>query len=121
MQNRDISDQFGTPEFDIEERKRLLGITPDHLAILGSCGRSIMPNLDAIIDTFYDRQLANPAIRRLIEDKTSLSALKAAMRGYIASLFGGDYGEDYVTARLRIGRAHARIGVQPMHYVASVH
>lgn len=121
MPERDLSEQLMIPGFEIEDRKRLLGITKEHLRILGTCGRSILPHLDDIIDAFYEGQLADPAIRRFIEDNTSLASLKAAMRGYIASLFGGDYTEAYVAARLRIGRAHARIGVQPMYYVASVH
>ena len=121
MHLKSLPEQMRISEIEIQERKRLLGLTPELLALLAGCRHTILPQLDTIIEAFYAGQLEIPEIRKSIRDAETLSRLKGAMRGYIAALFSGDYGERYVNSRLRIRVIHARIGVKPMLYVASVH
>ncbi|MDY6973942.1 MAG: GGDEF domain-containing protein, partial [Thermodesulfobacteriota bacterium] len=47
--------------------------------------------------------------------------LKNHQRNYILSLFDGQYDEDYVLSRLRVGVVHKRIGVDPKFYVSAVY
>lgn len=115
------AEPFRVSETEIATRKRLLAMNPEHLQTLADCAQLVEPQLDAIVDEFYARQLDIPEVRATVGDSHALARLKTAMRDYIARVFGGEYGPDYVDARLRIGRIHASIGVKPMLYVASVH
>ena len=105
---------------EIGARKALLGFGERHEAELLANRGAAEHALEQIVEAFYEGQTAHPGIRALIGDSETLERLRGAMRGYILGLFGGDYGMDYVDSRLRIGKIHARVGVEPKYYVSSM-
>ncbi len=116
-----LAEHLRINDADIALRKSLLGLTPAleiHLCGFEAAARE---SVDAIVEDFYLQQTEIPQIQNIIGDSDTLGRLKGAMRGYITSLFGGNYGADYVNSRLRIGKVHARIGVPPKMYVSSMH
>jgi len=111
---------MGLDELEIAGRKALLGFTQaDAEALLWS--RSIVQRaLDDIVERFYDRQTSIYEVSVIIGDSETLNRLRAAQRNYIAELFSGNYDQEYVNGRLRIGLVHKRIGVEPKFYLSAV-
>ena len=72
----------------------------------------ITPNLDQIVNSFYDDfMLKYPEFNQFITSKLRIESLKRTQTDYLLTL-----GVDYETAayfevRLRVGEAHARIGL----------
>ena len=71
----------------------------------------IIPNVDSIIDQFYDILTFQPESRRILTTGELIQSLKKTQRDYLLSL-GVDFESTaYFEERLRIGLAHARVGI----------
>lgn len=119
--DKTLAEHLRITEAEICARKALLGLTPAGESALGAFRPTIEALADPIVAEFYRHQLTVAEIGAIISDADTLARLKASMRSYVLRLFDGQYGMDYANARLRIGKVHARIGVSPKLYVASIH
>lgn len=85
-------------------------------ALAGECAAL---DAEAVADHFYDRILREPQLREIIERNSSVERLRSTLAGYVASLFCGEWDDDTLAARARIGDVHDRIGL-PLHaYLAA--
>lgn len=123
MNNSDktLIEQLKITKREIERRKKYLGITDEDIAILTTFRAFISENIDEIVEEFYKKILPFPEMDRVIGDAETFRRLKNHQRNYIFSLFDGQYDEEYVHSRLRIGVVHKRIGVHPKYYVSAVY
>ena len=85
---------------DEADRARLLELAP----LFAAAG-------PAITDRFYGALAAYPETAALIEGR--VDHLKSTHAQWMAGLFAGEYGERYAEERLRIGRTHVRVGLDP--------
>jgi len=118
--NYTLLEQLRISDRDIKRRKELLDFTQEDKNILLSLKPLIAEFIDIIVDDFYSVQVEVEEIARLIGDAETLLRLKKHMRKYILDLFDGEYGEDYIQSRLRIGMVHKRIGVTPKLYLSAM-
>jgi len=58
---------------------------------------------------------------QIIGDSETLIRLKNHFKSYILTIFDGQFDEEYVHSRLRVGVVHRRIGVKPKYYVSAIH
>lgn len=93
-------------EFDAADAARLKAMAP----IFAKHGAGIT-------DRFYETLGRFPTTAALIEGR--VDHLKKTHGAWMADLFSGDYGADYLERRLRIGAVHVRIGLPP-YYVEAV-
>lgn len=121
MTDKTLAEHLRIAGPEIQARKQLLGLTPRGEAALGRFRPTMAAMVEGIVAEFYDHQLDIAEISAIISDADTLKRLRSAMHGYVLQLFDGEYGMDYVNTRLRIGKVHARIGVSPKLYVASLH
>ncbi|VVS95422.1 GGDEF domain-containing protein [Desulfoluna spongiiphila] len=105
---------------EIERRKEYLDIDEPSREALVSMRGVVRANIDNIVERFYDRILSFDEMDRVIGDAETLHRLRNYQRQYILSMFDGEYSEDYVHSRLRVGVVHKRIGVDPKYYVAAI-
>lgn len=115
-----LANQMGLHELEIAARKELFGLSMEDVYNLKKLREVFSINVDSIVERFYENQLENDDIALIIGDEETLRRLKQAQRYYIMSLTSGEYGTDYVNNRLRIGKVHKRIGVEPKHYMSSI-
>ena len=115
-----LSEQLQISDREIEKRKALLNISVSEGEVLRRFRPFVVPQVDQIVERFYQRQIEEPEISLLIGDAETLRRLKTAMHAYILELFDGYYDADYVNRRLRIGKVHKRIGVSPKLYISAV-
>ena len=115
-----LSEQLQISEREIEKRKALLNISVVEGETLRRFRPFIAPEVENIVERFYEKQIEEPEISLLIGDAETLRRLKRAMQAYVLELFDGYYDADYVNRRLRIGKVHKRIGVSPKLYISAV-
>jgi diguanylate cyclase (GGDEF)-like protein len=114
-----LKDQLRLTDREITRRKEAFSLDEKDIAALVSVKAFMASELDSIIEEFYEHQVAIHEVSQLIGDADTLLRLKRSMRGYITSLFAGQYDAEYVQGRLRIGMVHKRIGVSPKLYVSA--
>lgn len=115
-----LSEQLKITPSEIRTRKQLLSFTAADISQLLECRLYINAHIDEIVEEFYTFQRRHDEISLLIGDAETLKRLHASMRGYVIDLFQGEYQEEYVNKRLRIGKVHKQIGVSPKLYIAAI-
>lgn len=118
--DKTLLEQMKITDLEIQLRRDLLGLETKDFTELGNYQSTIAANIDSIVDEFYTTQTQVDEIALLIGDSDTLNRLREAQRSYVLDLFGGDYGEEYVNNRLRIGMVHKRIGVEPKLYLSAI-
>lgn len=109
-----------TPEA-VELRKAFLEFTQSDTELLIAVHEHMESlHLDeALTDMFYRHVLSFPQLRRFIPDEAALQRLKTSQARYFRRLTSGDYGEDYVLDRLRVGMAHQQAGMETQWYIGA--
>jgi diguanylate cyclase len=118
--HKTLLEQMKISDAEIHQRLKLVEFSSSDASALSSAAPLIELNIDLLVDEFYDNQVQNRAIARLIGDSDTLARLKNAQHRYIVDLFSGSYNATYVNNRLRIGLVHKRIGVEPKLYLSAV-
>ncbi|MFH2124634.1 MAG: GGDEF domain-containing protein [Pseudomonadota bacterium] len=123
MKNTDhtLIEQLKISKREIERRKEYFGLSKEECLTLVSLKELISDHIEEIVEDFYKMILPFDEMDRVIGDAETLRRLKNYQRGYILSLFDGQYDEDYVHSRLRVGVVHKRIGVEPKFYVSAIY
>ena len=116
-----LIEQLKITKREIERRKDYLGFKKSDVLILKSLRTVIAEHIDEIVEDFYKEILPFDEINSVIGDAETLKRLTNYQRNYILNLFDGQYDEDYVHSRLRVGVVHKRIGVEPKFYISAVH
>lgn len=101
----------------IKDRLRLLELSSNDEATVEKLHRFVIhPNLNEIIDEFYEFVMAHQEYRVFVHDASVVSRLTRTFRIYLESL-GVKFGSmDYFQDRLRVGIAHHRIGMSLILY-----
>ncbi len=109
----ELCQQFGFDRSAIVERLNLLGLGGPAIPMIAAELQShvIQPNVDSIIEEFYEALAQTGAFRSLALDEGQVNHLKMTQRKYLLSL-GQDFDTlEYFESRLRVGAAHERVGV----------
>ncbi len=88
-------------------------------ADLKDARRAIEPELDAILDRFYDRITSMPELTEFIKGPEHVASLKQRQRRHWMTLFENGPTEDYLTRTRHMGRVHAEAGVDAFWFLAA--
>jgi signal transduction histidine kinase len=103
----------------LEQRLAFLDLHPDELELLRSLHPVIEANSDRIVGVFYRHLLSFTETRRLLADPVVKDRLLQQQKQYLISLVPPALGPEYVDDRLRIGRTHHRVGLEPRWYLGA--
>ncbi len=95
-------------------------ITPKDIENIKKIAKKIDPELDNILDEFYEIVLQNPAIAEYFPNDNFLKQIRQKQKVFWEELFKGHIDDTYIQNRKRVGRAHAQIGLPFEHYFLSV-
>lgn len=104
----------------LEELIAYIGFTPKDGELLARAREPLEPSFSGAIDAFYDAIGANRRARAVFEDDAQIERQKRVLRGWLETLFAGEYDREYFEARARIGYTHVRIGLDPSLMVAAM-
>ncbi len=109
-----------TPE-EIELRKQFLELGESDVALLceihGRIGHTHFD--DVFTDLFYQHLRSFPELQKFLPDDATVAKLRTLQSQYFRRLTAGEYGEEYVLDRLRVGHVHQRIGLKPKWYTGA--
>lgn len=101
---------------EVRQRKAFLQFTDDDAATLQGINELAMRYADSVIDDFYRHLLSFEDTRAFFTDPEVLARVQRLQKAYFMRLTRGDYNEDYVADRVRIGVVHERIGLPVKSY-----
>jgi diguanylate cyclase (GGDEF)-like protein/PAS domain S-box-containing protein len=114
----DLAREIGLDREEVEARKAFLELEDADIAALRDVHELLACHRDLFSDRFYEHLLSFPRLRTLLGEGAA-TRLRQAQGAYFGSLTGGEYGEDYIRERLRVGATHQRIGVDPKWYIGA--
>jgi diguanylate cyclase (GGDEF)-like protein len=111
--DNELCQQFGFDRSAIVERLNLLGLGGPAIPMIAEELQShlIQPNVDGIIEEFYEALEQTPEFRLMGLDEGRINHLKMMQRTYLLNLGVQFDTPDYFESRLRVGAAHERAGV----------
>ena len=102
----------------IAERLRFLEIDAGTGNEIRKAKQLIEPEIDGMLDRFYDHIFEQPELRKLFADRDAAARARAGQKSHwLKSLFNGTYDNDFFERAEQIGRAHARVGLTPNWYI----
>lgn len=102
---------------DWERRKQFVGFTDQDAKLLKELQSIAETYSEEIVDELYEQILHFDEIKAFFPDEATLNRVKGLHREYFLSLTGGEYDQDYLASRLRIGKVHHRIGLSLSWYM----
>lgn len=102
----------------IARRLSLLGLSGAEMHAQGRVLQDLVirPNVDAIVDSFYDALVGIEVFNDIVSKHSDAARLKETQRHYLLGM-GVDFGKpQYFEERLRIGSVHQNIGVPQSLY-----
>jgi PAS domain S-box-containing protein len=96
-------------------------LTEEEIAIVREVRPIVMDHLDELVDGFYSHLLHYEEGKKTLGGESELDKFKEVQRRYLASLFSGDYGPEYMESRMRIGETHYKMGLGIGWYLGVVH
>lgn len=104
----------------IEDRLRFIEMDEHDMLELQQARQYIEPEIDAMLERFYEHILSYPEFKALFDDEESIRRARTAQKQHwLEELFGGRFSSSYFNKTDKIGRAHARVGLAPSWYVGS--
>lgn len=104
---------------EIRRRKDWLGLSAEDEASVLEVDALLDKHIEGLIKNMYDHFLSFKETRSFFPNEETLSRARNAQESYFRRLTKGNYGDDYVRDRLRIGAAHHRIDLDPKWYLGA--
>jgi rsbT co-antagonist protein RsbR len=104
---------------EIDRRKAWLEFTDEDEANLRSLGSIARGYVDEVIEDLYRHFLSFDETRAFFKDPQTLQRVKEMQRAYFLRLTQGNYDNQYVRERLKIGTVHQRIGLDVKWYLGA--
>lgn len=103
---------------DISERLTFLRLDRSGIQALQEIAPVVREALPGILEAFYSHVRATPQVLRLFNGETGIGFAKSKQAEHWGIILRGEFSAEYVESVLRIGRTHARIGLEPRWYLA---
>jgi hypothetical protein len=104
---------------EILERKAFLEFSESDVALLKKLHGHMEGKASFFVERFYGHLLAFEETRRLLKNEEVLERVKRTQTDYFERLTAGEYGEDYIKNRIRVGEVHRRIELDPKWYLGA--
>ena len=106
-----LADAIGLGANELAMRKRFLEFDDDDVHRLEGMYDLTQEYVDSVIEAFYDHLLGFHETAAFFRDPRVLEHVKARQKQYFIRLTQGDYEEEYVEDRLKLGSIHEQIGL----------
>lgn len=116
-----IAQEMGLTPEEIAQRKEFLEFTQDDTHLLKEIHQYITTHaIDGFFtESFYRHLFSFTPLQKFLPDAATIHRLKAAQSRYFNRLTQGNYNEEYIHDRLRVGYVHQKIGLEPKWYTGA--
>jgi rsbT co-antagonist protein RsbR len=111
MREEGLADAIGLGTDELAMRKRFLEFDDDDVRRLEGMYDLTQEYVDSVIEAFYDHLLSFQETAAFFRDPRVLEYVKGRQKQYFIRLTQGDYEQEYVEDRLKLGSIHEQIGL----------
>ncbi len=101
----------------LDARLEFLGLDEKARQQLRALAPSISKNIGAALDVFYKKVRGNPETAAFFRSEDHLQGAKKRQEGHWGIVTTAQFDERYVEGVTAVGKAHARIGLEPRWYI----
>ena len=101
----------------LTERLEFIELDEKTCSTLHSLRPTLAEILGGALDKFYAKVASTPQLSKFFRDKSHMGAAKKAQEGHWDRVSSGTFTAEYVKGVTAIGKAHARIGLEPRWYI----
>ncbi len=101
----------------LAERLRFINLDAAALSRLATISDDVRDILDPSLDQFYSVVSTIPHLKGFFSGPEHMEGAKNAQKLHWAKLVAGHLDDDYVNGVVKVGEAHARIGLEPNWYI----
>ncbi|WP_425071291.1 methyl-accepting chemotaxis protein [Sagittula sp. S175] len=87
--------------------------------LLKKVGELLLPELDTVLEHFYERATADPVAASFFESKERMDYARSAQKRHWERILRAEYDQGYFDSVERIGRVHARIELPLATYMSA--
>ena len=102
---------------DIARKLQFVGLDETQRQALSALKPMIDEMVGPALDKFYDKVRATPETARFFRDDDQISHAKSMQQGHWSLIASGAFDQNYVDAVTRVGKVHARLGLEPNWYI----
>ena len=102
---------------EVDRRRRFMRIDDADLTKLAAMKECASVHSAAVVERFYEHLLAHEETRAFFQNEKHLQNVKRTQGEYFSRLFAGECDLAYFEDRIRVGKAHERIGLGPKLYI----
>ena len=114
----ELAREIGLDCDEVAVRKAYLELEESDIDALRDVHALLASHRDAFSDRFYAHLMSFPKLRGMLGDGAE-ARLRDVQAAYFSSLTAGEYGEEYMRERLRVGATHQHIGLDPTWYIGA--
>jgi signal transduction histidine kinase len=74
---------------------------------------------DAFVDAFYKHLTSFPETAQFLQDPKRVERLKQLQKAHFESILEAQWDEQFLEQRLRVGHAHAEVGIEPQLFLGA--
>lgn len=104
---------------EVKRRKEWLDIDQKLDSGIDSLDEILSRDIDDLMETMYGHFLSNDHARKYFPNQEIVERAKAAQKKYFLRLTRGDYNQEYVGNRLKVGEVHYRTGLDTTWYLGA--
>ncbi|MDR3411692.1 MAG: protoglobin domain-containing protein [Formivibrio sp.] len=101
---------------EVRQRKAFLEFTDSDVAVLESINEVAEHYADSVIQDFYRHLLTFEETKAFFTDPAVLAHVQQMQKAYFMRLTQGNYDQEYVANRIKIGAIHERVGLPLKSY-----
>lgn len=104
---------------EIDSRKLWLRLDAKDEELVSHFKTALEESIDQVIEDLYEHFLSMEEPRSFFPDENTLNRVKQAQKKYFYRLVQGNYGQEYVEDRLKVGSTHFKIDLDPKWYLGA--
>lgn len=103
---------------DLKQRLDFIRLDAQAIDVLKSFSGIIEDKLPSILTSFYEHISKYPDVSRFFNDKAHMNSAASKQVDHWKLILTGKFDSHYVDSVRRVGRVHARIGLEPQYYLS---
>lgn len=104
---------------EIGKQITMLHFSIEELHVIKNLQPFVEENIDEIVNLFYKNLSLEETLLTLINNNSSVDALKKTLKSHILEMFSGIIDDNYFLKRAKIAQMHVKIGLQTKWYLCA--
>lgn len=103
----------------LKNQLEVIQLTKRDLAIGKVIQSFLQDHLDTLVSNYYEQLQREPTLKKIINDYSSVEALKNTLKKHIFELFNGRINNEFLMQRNQVAHVHVKINLKTKWYMAA--